>query len=858
MILDALVNQLNQRFQHEKRAQVCLWFDERREFARLLGAFDAHLASMVHAPFHLLRYDEGQGRGQIWIKHQIHQSLQSVEPKERKSLRFVLYLPMTEERLDHAGPDGEPALDLLTEYRVGGIIWRINGKRPTLFALLRQAGATLPSGVGEQRRLYDGGSDSMLAKYVGKFVDRPAGFWTETLTPALVQSRLLGDPDQTLLDLAIDPETTWQSVREQGLQDELLAAVQERYGFEYPTENLDDWLCELVAVMALTETFVGYGEPEDFPFASRLPPVTLRAHHLQLLQRWLRDSEGRGAWDRWIAEVETKLDLTAWATGRQGLSFGFPHLVRLRWDEVCRTFEKAAGKTTETVEFFNQHADLIAKEREYAKASSAPVGAWSLLHDLGEFLDACERAAKAVEKSPDVAKLVQLYVQSAGKVELQHIRLRSRAEEENLPTVIRVADRAYAAYANALNTQFFKGIAEVGQIAISGAPSVTSRLDKKVWHAMGKRAVVIVDAFRYDCALALKDALRGHDVEVEPVAAALPTVTAVGMTALLPLSKAAVTMDFKGNNLQPRVDGKDTSDRANRLAFLMAFGAVCRDIIELEKISESPKGLGDLLVVSGHDEVDHIGHGEAQTLIRHLQLEIARLARLVRKLHRWGYEKVHVVTDHGFILLDEAKLPPEVPCEKDWCHVRKERFAMVPADADVPLATFSFPWDTSVRVAVPPGLAFFTAEKSFSHGGASVQELIIPHLISHSHQVTERRVGVEVVTPTTELTRTAVKVVLRPVSASAPKGQLSLFAETGRTLTLDVRRAAESDKASVLASGPKELRLGPQDKDQTVTLFFHTAASFKKGELLDLDIRDIETTEQFPSGGIKLTVGRDM
>jgi hypothetical protein len=131
-------------------------------------------------------------------------------------------------------------------------------------------------------------------------------------------------------------------------------------------------------------------------------------------------------------------------------------------------------------------------------------------------------------------------------------------------------------------------------------------------------------------------------------------------------------------------------------------------------------------------------------------------------------------------------------------------------------------------------------------------------LTSKSHQVTQKRIGVEVVIPATELVRTAVKVILRPVLTPAPKGQLSLFAETGRTLTLDVRRVAGSDKASVLASGPKELRLEPQDKEQTVTLFFHTAASFNKGELLDLDIRDAETTEQFPSGGIKLTVGRDM
>jgi hypothetical protein len=43
-----------------------------------------------------------------------------------------------------------------------------------------------------------------------------------------------------------------------------------------------------------------------------------------------------------------------------------------------------------------------------------------------------------------------------------------------------------------------------------------------------------------------------------------------------------------------------------------------------------------------------------------------------------------------------------------------------------------------------------------------------------------------------------------------------------------------------------------------VTLFFHTALSFQRGELLDLDIRDVTTSEQFPPGGIKLAVGRDM
>ena len=154
------------------------------------------------------------------------------------------------------------------------------------------------------------------------------------------------------------------------------------------------------------------------------------------------------------------------------------------------------------------------------------------------------------------------------------------------------------------------------------------------------------------------------------------------------------------------------------------------------------------MVVFGHDEVDDIGHGDAQTLIRHINLEIERLARLIRKLHRWGYGRVHVVTDHGFILLDESKLPDEVPCEKDWCNVLKERFALVPAKADLPLVRFPFAWDPDMHVAVPPGMAFFKAEKSFSHGGATLQELVITHLISRGHAAQEKRVGVEVVLPT--------------------------------------------------------------------------------------------------------------
>jgi hypothetical protein len=370
--------------------------------------------------------------------------------------------------------------------------------------------------------------------------------------------------------------------------------------------------------------------------------------------------------------------------------------------------------------------------------------------------------------------------------------------------------------------------------------------------------VIIVDALRLDGGFAIQDALKGYEVAIHTVRAMMPTVTPIGMTALLPLDGVQVTLEFEANKLHPRVNGKDCSVRTNRLAFLGEFGADCREIEEVENTAIATGAFGELLVVFGHEEVDDFGHGSAETLIRHFDREVDRLALLIRRLHRWGYAEVHVVTDHGFILLDEDKLPPLVNCDKDWCYVKKERFALVPATADLPLLTFPFAWDTTIRVAVPPGLAFFTAQKSFSHGGSALQEMLIPHLVSRM-ATQERRIGLEISVPTPELTRSSVKVILHPKVATGSE-QMSLFVELGRTLQLDVLRVASTgERKSVLATGrPKDVRIDPRSGDVTVNLFFHTAESFRLGDTLVLDVRDADTLEQFPAGGIKLTVGRDM
>lgn len=856
MILENLVKELEQRFQHEKRARVCLWFDERGEFGRLLPHLETYLASLSKRPFVLLAYDADKRHGQLWLRHQIHQRRATVSASERERLNFVVYLPLAEERLDaHPGDDG-PTLELLEEYRTIGVIFRIGGKRPTLFSFLKQAGVTLPENPSEQRRLYDGGRDSLLAKYTARFNDRPAVFWETRLTPEHAQSGLIGDVGQVLFELAADPDGTWRALADKGLDKELAQVVKEHYGFDGAKLGPSDWIRELVAQVALTETYLAYDEPKDFPFKTRLPPLPLRAHHKELAHRWLRDAEFRPAWDRWVVEAEASYSLSVWAKDRWGRSVAFPHLVLSRWGQLWEKFEAASATYSGTQDFLAEYRVQLKEHAEFSRATDRRLGSWSLLCELDAFVSASAEACRETVRRATASGLAELYVQNARRIEGAHVEIRAEAEDAGLAAVTRVVDRSYAQYTLGLNEAAFTQLAEAGTLDVLNIPRVTTSLQQSLWKAHGRRAVIIVDALRYDCALRIGEHLSGYAVETTPMLAMLPTITPIGMTALLPLEGATISVETKNTSIHPKVNGKDMAAREHRLAYLKAFGADCREITEIESTSKVPE-LGDLLVVFGHDEVDHIGHGEASTLIRHIRTEIERLARVIKRLHRWGYGQVHVVTDHGFLLLDEDKLPDEVNCDKSWCHVLKERFALVPATADLPLTTFPFDWEPGMRVAVPPGLAFFKAEKSFSHGGATLQELVIPHLVSKAEVAQTKRINIEVVLPVFELQRPAVKLTLRAAHA-AGGSQMPLFGEAGRTISIDVlRRATDGNLASVLAGRPKAVQIEAQG-DESVTLFFHSAQSFRAGELLELDIRDIETTEQFPPGGIKLTVGRDM
>jgi hypothetical protein len=125
-------------------------------------------------------------------------------------------------------------------------------------------------------------------------------------------------------------------------------------------------------------------------------------------------------------------------------------------------------------------------------------------------------------------------------------------------------------------------------------------------------------------------------------------------------------------------------------------------------------------------EVDHRGHDVGGRLVDYLDEEIDRIVTRIRQLIEAGWNRVELVTDHGWLLLpgglEKVDLPPATT------EVKKGRCARLKEGASVDVPTVPWFWDPNVRMAVAPGATCFEAGKEYEHGGVSPQECIVPRL----------------------------------------------------------------------------------------------------------------------------------
>jgi hypothetical protein len=266
--------------------------------------------------------------------------------------------------------------------------------------------------------------------------------------------------------------------------------------------------------------------------------------------------------------------------------------------------------------------------------------------------------------------------------------------------------------------------------------------------------VLFVDGLRLDLARQLELALAevGLSVKLQHRLTSVPSVTSSGKVWCSPGYTAAQVTTF-ADGFEPliRVGDSDAAYTAERLRRAMAadgFAVVNPDAPEM---ASSQRAWAEFA-----DDIDSDGHRKGLRLAQEAPRHVAKLAKAVQRLLNVGWQRVRVVTDHGWLLLPGGL--PKVELDPKLLDTKWARCAVV-KDAAASVEAMTLPWSygPTVRIALAPGIGAFRAGQVYDHGGLSLQECVVPVVDVVSNQPAKSRVAIKAVTWNTRKTICSVQ-----------------------------------------------------------------------------------------------------
>ena len=255
-----------------------------------------------------------------------------------------------------------------------------------------------------------------------------------------------------------------------------------------------------------------------------------------------------------------------------------------------------------------------------------------------------------------------------------------------------------------------------------------------------KAFVIISDAFRYEAAQELTQELNGKyrfEATLTSQLGVLPSYTALGMASLLPHK----TLTYKPNG-DVLVDGKPTSSTESRNEILKAVGGMaCKagDLLAMKR-DEGREFVRDKRVVYiYHNAVDAVGDSASteEKTFEAVRKAIDDLASLVLfVINKLNGSHVVITADHGFLFTESAPGEPEKTKldEKPEGTVRAKKRYLI--GHHLPDHEAAWHGRTKVTAGADGDMEFwvpraanrfhFTGGARFVHGGAMLQEVVVP------------------------------------------------------------------------------------------------------------------------------------
>lgn len=708
-----------------KKRRVVVWYDPRGEFRPFIvelggsgqsnGAIpEVETVPILGAPVRLVQYD-GSFLG---VRVAVEPLVEIDQPEA-----LVIYV---------SGVERDRKGSILMELEMAGECYEPQLKRLARHVL---------------RKMYsDGQIDAMLAPEKLTWQDMVQLVSGSSSEPPSVLNAIFPgvSGNEAILSAWLASDARDEIVEEKQAGHELLKLVRSRMGLEAP----DD--VPLGRLKARAVRFVLIGEFRDDlrcdpPAALDAAPKPPTKDHLQFVRevaRRLRRDHGE-AYCELADRVQEELKLPGLGIPPESLgsidTFRFEERALLR----CCDLLVADGRYDEALQIVDERSESFWLQRDVARKAQ-----W----------EACRRTAVVGKRSVEVRAAVdkmgtngsawiQAYTADDGWFRLDQAYRRLEAwvagDIDQEPEGERSLQRVRRAYEDTCTrmAEKFSRVLEQGQWSVPGVLTQSRVYSDVVEDRPRPTAYFLVDAMRYEMGVELGERLpQALELSVRPAVAVIPTITPMGMAALLPGAAASYNVVAQNGRLGVRIDGTFLPDLAARRKFFAARAPGLVDITLDELLSLSSTKLkkkldGAKLVVVRSQEIDKAGEDGFSFQARQIMdLVIDNVARAIRKLAAVGICHTVVSADHGhlFSLEKDESMRVEAPGgEQVELHRRCwiGRGGATPGGC-VRIGGAALGYDTDLDFVFPPGVAVFKAggDLVFHHGGLSLQELLVPVL----------------------------------------------------------------------------------------------------------------------------------
>ena len=333
-------------------------------------------------------------------------------------------------------------------------------------------------------------------------------------------------------------------------------------------------------------------------------------------------------------------------------------------------------------------------------------------------------------------------------------------------------DMHYAKIVNVMNLEWIRCVNETeGHFNKVNLP-LQQDFYKNELDASSKKVVIVCDALRYEVAAEIMQELskEKHFAQLHAMRTMLPTETKYCKPALLPHHD----IEIIGNEMS--IDGQMLITKEQRTQHVARYreGALCINYEEVMAKSQDERRelFKRPLVYVFYNTIDETSHSQNTfEVIRACRTAIQQLSWLVKHLHATlNVSNVYITSDHGFIYNDIKFEDKDKHSISEDSIEKKTRYYLTHSDTYVEgiskyniTEVSAMKSSTDVYVAVPNGTNRLAAPGgyAFAHGGATLQEMIIPMIHSHIERTDKmEKVGVTLMNKNLNMVSSQLKIQL--------------------------------------------------------------------------------------------------